>query len=134
MDHLANLLSHIKNAQKKKVDKTFFRFRNKNCLKACSILYDLGYIDGYGIQNTGIFVKLKYFNNRPVIRMLSLCSTKGNPVYVKNTHFKSRKRLGYNTNLFGFFIVSTNVDDLNFLTDVECVLRGCGGQLMFFVG
>jgi ribosomal protein S8 len=134
MDHLANLLSHIKNAQKKKLDKTFFRFRNKKCIKACSILYDLGYIGGYSLSQYGMFIKLKYFNNRPVIRKLNLCSTKGNPLYVSRDDLKSRGKFLSVTYTFGFFILSTNISNDHYLTDVECLMQRCGGKLLFFVG
>ena len=134
MDHLANLLSHIKNAQKKKLDRTYFKYRNKNCVKACSILYDLGYIGGYGLTERGLFIKLKYVNNRPVIRKLTLVSTVSNPVYLKKTAIKARGRFSTASTIWGFFIFSTNVDDKHFLTDVECILRGTGGKMMFFVG
>ena|ERR1700753_1702348 len=134
MDHLANLLSHIKNAQKKKLDKTFFRFRNKKCIKSCSILYDLGYIGGYSLSQHGIFIKLKYFNNRPVIRKLSLCSTKGNPIYLSRSDLKSRGKFLSVVHTFGFFVLSTNINNDHYLTDVECLMQKCGGKLLFFVG
>jgi small subunit ribosomal protein S8 len=97
---------------------------SKLCINILSILYRLGYIRGFTIKNKKfIKVFLKYADNKPTIRGISVISTPGRRIYSGYRSLESDlKKKGS-----GFYIVSTSK---GLLTDEESVMFGKGGEVL----
>lgn len=97
---------------------------SKLCINVLDVLYRLGYIRGFAIQNKRfIKVFLKYADNKPVIRNINVVSTPGRRIYLGYKALEADlKKKGS-----GFYVISTSK---GLLTDEESVMFGKGGEVL----
>jgi small subunit ribosomal protein S8 len=100
---------------------------SKLCINVLSVLYRLGYIRGFAIENKKyVKVFLKYIDNKPIIRGINVISTPGRRTYVRYEGLQlDLKKKGS-----GFYIISTSK---GLLTDEESVIFGKGGEVLLKV-
>jgi small subunit ribosomal protein S8 len=100
---------------------------SKLCVSTLAVLYKLGYIRGFIIKNKkNVIVLLKYINNKPTIRNISVVSTPGRRTYLKYKKMKNnlvRKDSGY-------LILSTS---RGLITDEESNIFNTGGEVLLKV-
>lgn len=97
---------------------------SKICINVLKILYNLGYIRGFIVKDKRvIIILLKYINNKPVIRNISVISTPGRRMY---TQYKNLKHKLKNKDS-GYFILSTSK---GVITDEESLFFNVGGELL----
>lgn len=100
---------------------------SKLCINILNVLYRLGYIRGFAIENKKyIKVFLKYTDNKPVIRNINVISTPGRRIYTRYEGL----RLDLRKKSSGFYIISTN---RGLLTDEESIIFGRGGEVLLKV-
>jgi small subunit ribosomal protein S8 len=123
MHLLSNMVSNIRVGSNAK--KLHVKVQNsKLCSKVLDILYKLGYIRGFILEDRKkILVLLKYSNNRPVIRDIRTISTPGRRMYMR---YKRSLRISNNKDS-GLFILSTNK---GLLTDQESSMLMVGGEVL----
>jgi ribosomal protein S8 len=83
-------------------------------------LLRLNCINGYSIEANFVFVKLRYFQNKPLF-FFSMKSKNGNKIYKKKTSFHSNFCI---TNLSLFFTSK------GLLTKEEAVFKNVGGEFL----
>jgi ribosomal protein S8 len=132
MKKLANFISTLRSALKNKVLTTTVP-NNKRILKICSILEELGYINGYSLlSRSRCIVYLKYKTNKSVIRMFSLVSKSS-----LRTYLKKRNVMGFAVGPYikgnNFLVISTSTSKI-LLTDIECKIYGVGGEPILVIG
>lgn len=123
MHLLSNMVSNIRVGSNAK--KLHVKVQNsKLCSRVLDILYKLGYIRGFILEDRKkILVLLKYSNNKPVIRDIRTISTPGRRMYMRH---KRSLRISNNKDS-GLFILSTNK---GLLTDQESSMLMVGGEVL----
>ncbi len=123
MHLLSNMVSNIRVGSNAK--KLHVKVQNsKLCSKVLDILYKLGYIRGFVLENKKkILVLLKYSNNKPAIRDIRTISTPGRRMYMR---YKRSIKISNNKDS-GLFILSTNK---GLLTDYESSMLMVGGEVL----
>jgi small subunit ribosomal protein S8 len=123
MHLLSNMVSNIRVGSNAK--KLHVKVQNsKLCSKVLDILYKLGYIRGFVLENKKkILVLLKYSNNKPAIRDIRTISTPGRRMYMR---YKRSVKISNNKDS-GLFILSTNK---GLLTDYESSMLMVGGEVL----
>lgn len=97
---------------------------SKLCINILNVLYRLGYIRGFSIENKKcVKVFLKYIDNKPIIRNIDVISTPGRRTYTGCGDL----RLDLKKKGSGFYIIST---DKGLLTDEESVIFSRGGEVL----
>jgi|SRR5690348_15556270 small subunit ribosomal protein S8 len=97
---------------------------SKLCINILNVLYRLGYIRGFSIENKKcVKVFLKYIDNKPIIRNIDVISTPGRRTYTRCGDL----RLDLKKKGSGFYIIST---DKGLLTDEESVIFSRGGEVL----
>jgi small subunit ribosomal protein S8 len=100
---------------------------SKICINILNILYKLGYIRGFVVKNKkNVIVLLKYINNKPVIRNITVVSTPGRRTYLKSSKLSNLLKRKDS----GFLILSTNK---GVLTDEESNMFNIGGEVLLKV-
>jgi small subunit ribosomal protein S8 len=125
-DILTYLLVAIKTGYAGKQKYTYSRY-NQFCLELLNLLYKQNFIEGYSIDfvNKKVKIKLKYYNNRPLISDLDLLTFPSFKNYLNSVNLKKVVKK------YDFFYVFTskglissyNVDLLNEINS--------GGQVLF---
>ena len=126
-DHIANLLTRIRNAQM--VSKvTVAAPASKVKVAIAQVLKDEGYIDGFEVKtNEGkseLVISLKYYAGRPVIERIERVSRPGLRVY------KGRHAIPQVMNGLGVAIVTT---PKGVMTDRKARATGLGGEVLCYV-
>ena len=126
MDLIADTLVRIKNALRRKFSEVEVRQSNlvKNVL---DIMKKEGFIEDFGPSEKNKYffnIKLKYYNNMPVITGLKRISKLGRRVYV------SVKDIPSVYNNFGVAILSTSK---GVLTNKEARELGVGGEVICYI-
>jgi small subunit ribosomal protein S8 len=123
MNLISNMISIIKvGSIAKHLDVTVQN--SKLCINILSVLYRLGYIRGFTIKNKKfIKVFLKYSDNKPTIRSISVISTPGRRIYLSYKGLEA----GLKKKSAGFYVISTSK---GLLTDEESVMFGQGGEVL----
>lgn len=132
MNIFSNFVCSLKTACLNKV-LSFVAKKNKKVIYLCLILEELGYIAGFTIlNNIYIRVNLKYYRNKSVIRTLNLFSKPSSRNYLKKKNI-----FGFRINSFiknnNFTLFSTSFSKF-FLTDIEVIMLGIGGEPIITVG
>jgi small subunit ribosomal protein S8 len=100
---------------------------SKICINVLRVLYNLGYIRGFAINDSkSITIFLKYVNNKPVVRNIHVISTPGRRVY--SPYKKLQQQLKKKDS--GYFILSTSK---GVITDEESVMFNIGGEVLLKV-
>ena len=121
MSLISNMISIIKVGHNAKHIQVKSR-NSKLCVNILNILYKLGYIRGFVVENKKeITVLLKYINNKPAIRNIQVVSTPGRRTYAKYKALRDKLQKKDN----GFLILSTNK---GLLTDEESFFFSTGGE------
>lgn len=131
MPILSSFVGTIKSAAQNKSNTAIVKY-NKQVIKLCKVLEELGYIYGFTILNNFYLkVHLKYFENKSVLRNIKFVSKPSLRVYLKKRNLKGYHVLPFlKTNSFLVLHTSKSKD---FLTDVECFLLGIGGEPAFLI-
>lgn len=122
---LINLLINLKNNSLQKKEFLIFDY-SVLCFKIIEILYKEGYIQSYKIlkinEKNKIFINLRYYYNKPILKNLKLVSTSSKPKFLKlNSLIKlSDKKI--------LFVISTNK---GILTLKDCKKKKIGGKILF---
>jgi ribosomal protein S8 len=132
MNIFANFICSLKTACLNKV-LSFVVKKNKKVIYLCLILEELGYISGFTILNSNyIKVNLKYYKNKSVIRTLNLFSKPSSRIYLKKKNI-----FGFRINSFiknnNFTLFSSSFSKF-FLTDIEMIMLGIGGEPVIVIG
>lgn len=128
LDLLSDFISRLKNGYVSR-KKSITVLRNKQILVILVLLLKLGYISGFRVLDSRhISVDLVYFQNQPAIRNIIRVSKPSNRIYVNLHSLQNRSSLVNSVN--GFFILSTSK---GIVTDVEAMLLGLGGEILFQV-
>lgn len=123
MSLVSNMVSIIKVGSNTKHLQVFVQ-NSKLCVNILNILYKLGYIRGFAIEDKKkVTVLLKYMDNKPAIRNISIVSTPGRRTFIGFR--KLGKKLKKKDS--GLFIVSTS---RGLLTDDESLMFNTGGELL----
>lgn len=126
-DPIADMLTRIKNATKRKHKSVNIPFSNKK-LKIVEIIKKEGYISGYEILGQGIekkiLITLKYKGNTSAIFDLKRISKPGLRVYTTASNIPSVLS-GY-----GIAIISTSK---GILTDKEARKENVGGEVIAYI-
>lgn len=132
MNIFPNFICSLKTACLNKV-LSFTAKKNKKVIYLCLILEELGYISGFTILNS-VYIKVnsKYYRNKSVIRTLNLFSKSSSRIYLKKKNV-----FGFKINSFiknnNFTLFSTSFSKF-FLTDIELIMLGIGGEPVITVG
>jgi ribosomal protein S8 len=121
---LFDSITRLRNASNLKMPSVRIRY-SIYVLNILNILYELGFISGFKIENFKFaLVFLRYFNNFCAFRSLSFLSRPTKFVFI------SKKQLLFNLskkNFNSFFLISTNK---GIFTDKQCISLGLGGLLV----
>lgn len=121
---IEDMLIRIKNGQKARKQYIFYP-KHKVCIRILPIIYQEGYIKHYSIYNQKtIRIWLKYSNNLPVIKNLSLFFTKKKPIFL------SLKKIWKVDSIFKLLILSTTK---GFLSGISAKKKKVGGELMCII-
>jgi small subunit ribosomal protein S8 len=97
---------------------------SKICINILNTLYKLGYIRGFVVKNKkNVIVLLKYINNKPTIRNITVISTPGRRTYLKSNKLSTLLKKKDS----GFLILSTSK---GVLTDEESNMFNIGGEVL----
>lgn len=98
----------------------------KKTRKIFYILWSLGYINGFLIENKRTLkVFLKYYRQKSIINSIQVISRPGRCVYIK---WKHRKYLLKYNNLCGFLSTHKGI-----YTHNVCIAKRLGGELLFLI-
>lgn len=122
---ISDLIVRIRNAQLTNKNKVLIPL-SKIKLAIIKILYTEGYIINFSIyekynNKKYIKLKLKYFNNKPVIEEITQISKPSARIY------KSNNKLPIIKNGLGILLISTSQ---GIMTDKKAKLLGLGGELI----
>lgn len=132
MKILADFISAIKTACLNK-SSSLLAQKNKKVLFLCLSLEELGYISGFSIVDTNhIRVFLRYYRGNSTIRSLNLFSKSSSRVYLGKKNIRGF-RLGAFIKNNNFALFFSNVSP-TFLTDIELIMLGSGGEPVVIVG
>lgn len=127
-DPIADMLTRIRNAQMAKHDevKTAYSRVKEEILR---ILKDQGFIEDYQVLDLGnnkkdILIRLKYYNNKPVISHIERVSKPGRKIYIKASEIQPV------LNNRGIAIVSTS---RGIMTGRKAKKLGIGGEYLLKV-
>jgi small subunit ribosomal protein S8 len=123
-DPVADMLTRIRNAHA--VDKKEVNIPASNLKSAiASVMQQEGYIESFGIEGEAasktLILKLKYYDNKPVIDSLERISKPSLRVYVKSTEMPSVM------NGLGIVIVST---PKGVMTGQTAAAQNVGGEVL----
>lgn len=126
-DPLSDMFVRIRNghaAQKNEVTIPFSRIK----YSVCQVLKDEGYIDDVSVETNDnkktITVKLKYFQNLPVINSISRVSKPGRRIYKKKDEIP---------NVLGGLGISIVTTSKGVMTDKQARKSGHGGEILCIV-
>ena len=128
--HLANFLSILKISLNAKLPNFSVIYSNQ-IFSILTLFFNLGYIQGFlpdsALKTIKVFLFYS-FNSSP-IRSCFLISKPSRRFYIKFTHLKKNK---LNNFLYknGFVIYSTSQ---GYMTDVEALILGIGGEPVLFI-
>jgi small subunit ribosomal protein S8 len=117
-----NFLVTLKNASNLKHEFILIKVSLSN-LQIIESLYAEGFVQSYKINGNRLFVKLRYFFNKSILKNLKIISTPSKDRFLT---LKNISRLS-NKNVTLFF--STN---LGILTLAKCKSFGVGGKVLFY--
>lgn len=123
-DPVADLLTRIRNAQRVRKERVSMP-SSKLKIAIVQVLQREGFVSAYALEDQEskptLTVKLKYFQNEPVIEELKRISRPGRRIY------KSKSKLPVVRGGLGVAIVSTSA---GVLTDKEARAQGHGGEVI----
>lgn len=123
MNLLSNMISIIKVGCIAK-HPTVTAQNSKICVNVLSVMYKLGYIRGFIIEDKKtIRILLKYINNKPTIRNINVISTPGRRVYMSCAKIV---KLSDKSNS-GSYIISTSK---GIITNLESSMFSIGGEIL----
>lgn len=127
-DKLSDFLIRLKNGYRAKKSSVFV-CNTVQIRRLLVLLLKLGYISSFSIIDIkNIQVSLRYLNNLPAIREIKRISKPSSKIYIKVVDLKNRSSLSGNQN--GFLIMSTS---FGFITDIEALANGVGGEVLFSI-
>lgn len=123
-DPIADMLTRIRNAQQAKHQQVLMSASSLK-EKIAAVLKDEGYIADYKIQTNDknfkeILIQLKYYQGRPVIRMIKRISRPGLRIYKSSKQLRSIPG-------FGISILSTSS---GVMTNIAAKKRCVGGEVL----
>ena len=128
LDLLSDLLARLNNGYRAKLT-SIIVLKSRQTLIVLSLLVRLGYISGFKILNSrNVCVYLSYYHNQPAIRKLERISKPSQRIYFSVRDLNNRSATAQKT--LGFYILSTTS---GIITDVESLLLGIGGEVLFHV-
>lgn len=131
MKYISFLLASLKSSSLTKTITTKTPVSNI-VLRACSLLEDLGYIQGFTLlKNNKIKITLKFHKNKSIIRSAALISKSSSRVYLNKKNLTGISLNTYSKK-FSFIILTTSKSN-QLLTDVDCILLGLGGEALFLI-
>lgn len=124
-DPIADMLTRIRNAQQRKKDKVSTPSSNLR-INVLNVLKEEGYIKDFNVSTlrpgiNEISIKLKYFENQPVIEDVEKISKPGRRFYSQSA------KIPRVNNGLGINIISTSQ---GVMTDVKARALGIGGELI----
>ena len=124
-DPIADMLTRIRNAQAVNKDQVSIPASNLKSAIA-SVMQDEGYITSFAIEgdkaaNKTLVIKLKYFDDQPVIETLNRISKPS------LRHYASKDEMPRIMNGLGIVIVST---PKGVMTDIEARKQKVGGEII----
>lgn len=126
-DPIADMLTRIRNAQQiKKAEVTMPQSKQK--ANIAEVLKEEGYIKDYEVYEEGkkayLKIKLRYYENQPVIDQLIRVSKPGRRVY------RGKDELPQVESGLGTVIVSTSK---GVMSDHKARQKSCGGEILCYV-
>jgi len=126
LDLISDLIARINNGYMAKLHKIKV-LNSRQTMTILALLLKLGYLSGFKvISNREIEVYLVYFRNQPAVRKIQRVSKPKQRIYFGVKELQNRSALAYSQN--GFFIMSTTA---GIITDVEAMMLGVGGEVLF---
>jgi small subunit ribosomal protein S8 len=123
-DPISDMLARIRNAQMRSHERVEIPFSNVK-IAISKILKNEGYIDSAEVETNGKFkvivLKLKYYDDSPVIKEISRISKPGRRVYV------SASKMPLVNSGLGISIVSTSK---GLVSDAEARQHNVGGEVI----
>lgn len=120
---IIDFLLRLKNASFFKKEYISIKY-SKYSLELVVSLYNQGFLHSYHLSNNKIFITLRYFFNKPILKNLKIVST---PSKLRYINLKSLSKVS--TKKLSFFI-STNK---GILTAQECKKQKIGGIILFII-
>jgi len=101
-------VSKLQNAQRSRHPEVFLK-HSKISLESIKILRSEGFIRGFSLESGGILVFLKYLNNKPLFKNITLISTSTRKAYYSYSDLlKTSPKAGFFILTTSFGVVSSN--------------------------